>query len=264
MNQPQTAQLLNRDQPLDKLLQHSGHIWRASNIDCGFQQGTPSGYALLDQHLPGSGWPTDGLTELLYGKAGIGEFRLLSPALARLSRHQNRWLLWVAPPYIPYAPSLVKAGIDLSRVLIVNPATDEDTLWVLETALASQSCSAVLAWPKKLKDKHLRRLQVACKTGHCLGILNRHFNAVHNSSPAELRIQLYADVPSPLSEHSCMKLKILKRKGGWATDLLTIELGDHLNQITPDFSALTVKNTSIYDRPFTYIESSTVNRHALQ
>jgi len=71
-------------------------------------------------------------------------------------------------------------------------------------------------------------------------------------------------VPSPLSEHSCMKLKILKRKGGWATDLLTIELGDHLNQITPDFSALTVKNTSIYDRPFTYIESSTVNRHALQ
>jgi hypothetical protein len=60
-------------------------------------------------------------------------------------------------------------------------------------------------------------------------------------------------MPSPMSEHSSMKLKILKRKGGWATDVFTIEFNDHLNQMTPDFSELTVKNQPV-DSPFTFYD----------
>ncbi|HIG43598.1 MAG: translesion DNA synthesis-associated protein ImuA [bacterium] len=248
MSQPSPSK-----QSLDKLLQNTG-IWRASNFNCTFQPGISTGFALLDQYLPGSGWPEAGLTELLHDSTGIGEFRLIAPALARLTQQQSRWILWVSPPYIPYAPALANAGIDLTRVLIVNPATNPDTLWVLEKALASRSCSAVIAWPGNLKEKQLRRLQVASKEGHCLGFLYRPNSAGRNASPAELRIQLQASLPSPLSEHTCLRLKILKRKGGWATDEFTVEFSDELNQMTPNFSELAVKNLST-DSPLAFIDN---------
>jgi len=119
---------------LEKLIM-SNDIWRASSINTDVRKGIPTTYPLLDQHLYGGGWPQDGLTELLLNKPGIGELRLVTPALAKLSQEQNRWLLWVSPPYIPYAPALAKAGIDLSKVLIVN-AGSNDMLWVIERALA--------------------------------------------------------------------------------------------------------------------------------
>ncbi|MBV1878039.1 MAG: hypothetical protein KUG79_10400 [Pseudomonadales bacterium] len=146
MNPPLKKQPPNKPQQsaLTELLKTTG-MWRASNIDHQFRPGISTGYPLLDRHLPGAGWPTGGLTELLYNNPGIGEFRLLIPTLAQLSQQQNRWLLMVAPPYIPYAPALAKAGIDLSKLLIINPPTAADTLWAMEKALASKSCAAVLA-----------------------------------------------------------------------------------------------------------------------
>jgi hypothetical protein len=248
-------------------------IWRASKINQNVIQGIPSTYHLLDQHLYGGGWPRGGLTELLLNKLGIGELRLLTPALAKLSQEQNRWLLWVSPPYIPYAPALAKAGINLDKVLVVKTTTLANTLWVIEKALGSKSCSAVLAWPdyqfnypshnaKKreeslLKEKHLRRLQVASKEGQCLGVMFRNYNAAKNSSPAELRIQLQAQ-PS-VSEHSRLELKILKRKGGWPTDTFNVEFNDHLNLITPNFSELSVDGQLNSKQEKTDIEVSLVD-----
>ena len=129
-------------EPLNKLLKETG-LWRASRIDCEFKRNPSSGFGQLDAELPGSGWPADGITELLHDQYGIGEFRLLAPALARLSQEETRWLLLVSPPYIPYPPALVQAGVELSRVVISQPKLPRDYLWVLENALASQSCSEI-------------------------------------------------------------------------------------------------------------------------
>jgi len=215
-------------------------MWRASSIDCAWRAGTPTGFAVLDRHLPGGGWPTDGIAEFMHDHQGIGELRLLVPALARLSREQTRWLLWVAPPYVPYAPALAQAGIDLAAVLVVRPKNRNDLLWVMEKAMASRSCSAVLAWPGNIHAREVRRLQVACKEGHCFGVLYRSVTAARHASPAELRVQLYGAKPSPLVEHSTLKLRILKRRGGWATDALAIDFADRLNQFTPDFSEMVI------------------------
>lgn len=209
-------------------------------MDCGRQAATPTGFARLDKYLPGGGWPADGITELLHDQQGIGELRLLAPALARLSREQSRWLLWVAPPHVPYAPALANAGIDLSRVLVVTPKKQPDVLWTLEKALASNSCSMVLAWPGDIRGKEIRRLQVASREGHSLGVLFRPGHAVNQASPAELRIRLYGCVPSALTEHSGLQLHILKRRGGWPTGTFVIEFDDQLNQATPDFSDIPV------------------------
>ena len=235
----------NQIQDLDKILQKAG-MWRASHLHTGLQsgqmQGTPTGFKILDEQLSGFGWPTDGITELLYEHAGIGEVRLLTPALADLSQQQAGWILWISPPYIPYAPALASAGIDLTSILIINPKNQTDSLWAMEQALASTSCCAVLAWPKHINDKQVRRLQVASKSGKSLGVLFRSTQAVKQASPAELRIELSGNTYSPLMEHSSVDLKIVKRRGGWPTEKFTIEFNDKLHQITPDFSDMTFRN----------------------
>ncbi|MFT7132093.1 MAG: hypothetical protein ACI81O_000801 [Cyclobacteriaceae bacterium] len=226
---------------LPALLKKTG-LWRASHLDCEFRQGIPTGYTELDQQLPGAGWPTAGLTELLHDQPGMGELRLLAPALAQLSEQQSRWLLWVSPPYLPYAPALAQLGINPASLLIVRPTTVSDSLWVMEQALASESCSAVLAWPQQINEKQIRRLQLASKTGQALGLLFRPSSAARQSSPAELRLRLFPQAVTPLKERSTIGIQILKRRGSWRSDTFMLDLDDQLNQVTPDFAEMIVRN----------------------
>ena len=57
-------------------------LWRASQLGGAAQRVTPSGFEALDAELPGGGWPHGALTELLLAQPGVGELRLLAPALA--------------------------------------------------------------------------------------------------------------------------------------------------------------------------------------
>lgn len=60
-------------------------LWRASQVGGAPGRRTPTGFDALDAQLPGGGWPHGVLTELLLAQPGIGELRLLAPALATLS-----------------------------------------------------------------------------------------------------------------------------------------------------------------------------------
>jgi hypothetical protein len=262
----------DQQKDLQKTLEKAG-MWRASHLHShlhsdfhsGQIQTTPTGFKLLDKQLFGAGWPTDGITELLYEHAGIGEVRLLAPALANLSQQQAGWILWISPPYVPYAPALASAGIDLTSVLIINPKNQTDCLWAMEQALASTSCCAVLAWPKNINDKQVRRLQVASKSGKSLGILFRSKQSAKQASPAELRIELIGTHHSPLVEHSSLDIKIIKRRGGWQTEKFTIEFDDKLHQITPDFSDMAFRNPNKPTPDLVFIDpQSSDYRHGYQ
>ncbi len=68
---------------LEDLLQQA-RIWRGTAP--GWAAPTvPTGFANLDAELPGGGWPSGALTEILGSCEGIGELGLLLPALARLT-----------------------------------------------------------------------------------------------------------------------------------------------------------------------------------
>jgi protein ImuA len=60
-------------------------LWRASQLGSGRAAVTRSGFEPLDAVLPGGGWPHRVLTELLLPHPGLGELRLLAPALAALA-----------------------------------------------------------------------------------------------------------------------------------------------------------------------------------
>jgi len=208
---------------LDALLQ-SNRLWRGAGSRAEVTA-MPTGYHSLDARLPGGGWPGSGLVELLPARTGIGELRLLVPLLARLSRGE-RWLAWVAPPYLPYAPALAAAGVELSRILVVHPRRAEDGLWALEQALRAGTCAAVLAWPEQLDGRVMRRLQLAAEAGNSLGFLFRAPRAAHQPSTAQLRLQLdCAAGTAPAPGMRRLSVDILKCRGGWPAGPVTVAFG---------------------------------------
>jgi hypothetical protein len=190
---------------LESVLQHPG-IWRGNQRAQTADEALPTGYAALDELLPGGGWPRGALTEVLLSRQGIGELRLLMPTLARLSEADG-WLAWVAPPYVPYAAALAAVGIRLERLVVVKPQSEADAWWTAEQALRSGACGALLAWLRAADERRMRRLQLAAETGHTWGVLFRHARAAQDRSPAALRLLL-----EPVAEG--LAVTILKRRGG--------------------------------------------------
>jgi hypothetical protein len=180
-------------------------IWRGSELARTRFASVPSGYAQLDAELQGGGWPVGLLTELMPAHDGIGELRILGPALASFSARGLR-LAWIAPPYTPYAPALLAAGIDPARLVIVKTCSEKDALWAAEQALASNACGAVLAWLPGARYQELRRLQIAAESGQALAVLFRPPQSARESSPAALRIELRTD-------QGGLALHIVKRRG---------------------------------------------------
>src|SRR5260221_7110499 len=101
-------------------------IWRGDSLSRAGTPAIPCGFPGLDAELPGGGWPAGALTEILPAHEGIGELRLLGPALAGLSQLGLR-LAWIAPPHLPYAPALAAAGIAISDPFFVPNSPSEET-----------------------------------------------------------------------------------------------------------------------------------------
>lgn len=188
---------------LDAVLKHPG-IWRRSASAHNHVRALPTGLAELDALLPGGGWPCGALSEILHEYDGLGELALLMPALAQLTRRRQR-VVFVAPPYIPYAPALGAHDLDLRYVVHIK-ATAAEGAWSAEQCLRSGSCGAVLSWLPEADYTQLRRLQLAAESGDALAFLFRPARAAAKASPAALRLQLHADATQ-------VDIEILKCRG---------------------------------------------------
>src|SRR2546428_3532056 len=91
-------------------------IWRGDSLSRTGTPAVPSGFPELDAELPRGGWPAGALTEVLPAHEGIGEPRLLGPALPAPSNRGLRLAL-VSPPHPPYAPAPASAGIHIALAL---------------------------------------------------------------------------------------------------------------------------------------------------
>jgi len=175
-------------EPLERLLRDSRQVWRGQRMPRIDAQST--GYASLDAHLPGGGWPIGALVEIAPACNGLGELSLTLPAL-RSWCQEGRSVAFVQPPHTPYAPALVRYGLSLDSILWIAADRDEDARWAAEQLLR-EGAAAVLLWSPVQQDRALRRLQLAAEAGGACAFLYRAPSALSNASPAALRIVLSA------------------------------------------------------------------------
>jgi hypothetical protein len=180
-------------------------VWRGGELEHVSHPVVATGHEALDRELPGGGWPTGTLSEVLHDAAGIGEVSFLSGAIARASG-EDRVVAWINPPHLPYAPALAAAGIQLPRCLVVRPPHRDDSLWAAEQALRSGACGAVLFWLPSDEYAWLRRLQMAAEAGRAMAVLFRSSAAERLSTPAHLRVALSR-------EEGELLVRIPKRRG---------------------------------------------------
>ena len=180
-------------------------VWRGGELEHVSHPVVATGHEALDRELPGGGWPTGTLSEVLHDAAGIGEVTFLAGAIARAS-DSDRVVAWINPPHLPYAPALAAAGIALPRCLVVRPAHRDDSLWAAEQALRSGACGAVLFWLPSDEYAWLRRLQMAAEAGRAMAVLFRSSAAERLSTPAHLRVALSR-------EEGGLLVRIPKRRG---------------------------------------------------
>lgn len=204
------------DPALETLLKTQPTLWRGGDQHPANQQTIKTGFSNLDNALPGGGWSSGTLAEFFVEHNGIGELSLLLPVLKSMTQ-QRQWTALVHPPYIPYAPALVNAGIELDRVLVVDTDNDKDTLWSAEQLLRAGLFTTVICWVHKTTSRHQRRLQLAAETGHSWAVTYRPASAASENSPAALRIALSMKQERPGHR---LAVNIVKSRGGETCDVV--------------------------------------------
>ncbi|NML62446.1 translesion DNA synthesis-associated protein ImuA [Massilia sp. RP-1-19] len=162
-------------------------LWLASQLAHSSARCVDTGHPTLSAQLPGGGWPTGTLNELLLQQAGIGEMRLLRPSLQTVAR---RRIVLLQPPHPPQALALAALGIKPSQLLWVRTSRSADALWAAEQVLRSGSCGALLFWHSHARGEALRRLNLAAQCGETLFFMLRPLAAGQDASPAPLRLSL--------------------------------------------------------------------------
>ena len=214
-------------------------LWQGDQLALPALPSCPSGYVELDSQLPGGGWPTGGLTELLLPQAGSGEIQLLAPALRRLA---TRELVWVAPPHPPYAPALAALGLPIERLIWVRLTEDAGEyslgrgagaafggrrrrLVVEPVGLAGHACAACI-W--------------AAQEGSTPLFAFRPSECRQQSSPAPLRLAIEPAADAGLRVH------LLKRRGPSLAQPLLLSLPHpaHEGRLAPSASRPIVLPTS--------------------
>lgn len=181
-------------------------VWRGCEVGGTAARSIPTGFGVLDAQLPGGGWPTHSLTELLLPQAALCVWRLLGPALPALMQSEGRIYL-IAPPRQPHALGLAQLGVSADRLIWVRAATAVDSLWVTEQIVKSDPTGAVLSWLPQARPDQIRRLQIHAQSCDAPVFLFRSVTALHDASPAPLRVCV------ALADGWHLEVRIPKRRG---------------------------------------------------
>lgn len=218
-------------------------LWRGTDLSPAATHTISSGFEALDAQLPGGGWPTGSVTELLQPQPSVLEWRLLGPALQALLS-ARRPLVLIGPPKAPHLPGLLHAGIDQDHLVWVQADTPAERLWCTEQLVKANAAAAIVAWLPQCRAEHLRRLQVAAHGCESPVFAFRPHQARFEPSPAPLRV-----LATPGAEWE-MQIQILKRRGPALDDVL------RLRSVPGGLSAVLVPATEPLDQPVNLWESN--------
>lgn len=112
------------------------------------------------------------ITEIVMHNNDFDQLTMLLPLLAQLSR-DDRWFAWIAPPSSLPKALLTAAGIDLNKIMLLQPDASHSTYDLARQALKAGTCHAVITWPGMLSNEQLSGLENAAERGASHGIVIR-------------------------------------------------------------------------------------------
>lgn len=192
-------------------------VWHANQMGSFRNPVISTSHPALDCELPNGGWPASSLIELLLQQPGIGEMRLLRPALATIDR--RRRIALVQPPHLPQIAAWSGWGLAPEHLLWIKAARSADALWSAEQILRNGSCGALLFWQTHVRSESLRRLHLAAQESDIVFWMIRPLSSAQDSSPAPLRLALRP-------AHAGVAIDIVKRRGPRRDDALYLQLDD--------------------------------------
>jgi protein ImuA len=181
-------------------------LWQGDQLGASVSAVLSTGFAALDDELPGKGWPCHSLTEVLQAQAAVAEWRLLGPVMKQVVA-AGLDVVIVGPPRTPHLPGLRHAGLDERRLVWLQAQTPAERLWVTEQLIKSNAAGLVLSWLPQARQEQIRRLQICAQSCDSPVFLFRPELAQHEPSAAPLRVRLRAGLDWDLYVH------LLKRKG---------------------------------------------------
>ncbi|MEH6471838.1 MAG: SulA-like leucine-rich domain-containing protein [Halopseudomonas sp.] len=110
------------------------------------------------------------ITQIIMQDEDEYNFQLLMPLLAQLSR-DDRWFAWIAPPLKLPKQWLLEAGIDINKIMMLQPKGNNDTLELARKALTTGTCHAVISWPGQITAEQFKELERAAQSGRSHAIL---------------------------------------------------------------------------------------------
>lgn len=203
-------------------------VWRGTEVGSAAGRALPTGFEALDAALPGGGWPTQGLSEVLLAQSALCEWRLLAPALPGFLAGRDSRIYLVAPPKPPNAMGLAQLGLAPQQLVWIDVKAPADSLWAAEQLIKSQAAGALLVWLPQARPEQIRRLQVQALHCDAPVFVFRPEAALRDASPAPLRVSV------ALGKSWGIDLRIRKRRGASADEVLHLRaLPANLQSIIP-------------------------------
>lgn len=143
----------------------------------------------LDALLPHRGIRPGSLVEWL-GNDDTGGAGTVSLIAGRHVCSGGRSLVLIDTRHNLFPPALSLLGFDLSRLVLIRPASERDALWACEEALRCAAVGLVWANIERLGSTSFRRLQLAAEASQGVGFLVRSAHALHRPSWAEVRLRV--------------------------------------------------------------------------
>ena len=189
-------------------------LWLGSQLGHATGRVVDTGYPALSAQLPGGGWPVGTLIEFLLQQAGVGEMRLLRPALAAQGK---RPIALIQPSHVPNAIAFAHLGVDPAKLMWIRAPKTADALWSAELILKTGSCGALIFWQQHIRAESLRRLLLASQASETLFVVMRPLASAPDASPASLRITIRP-------AEGGVSVEVIKRKGPISAHPLVIPI----------------------------------------
>ena len=188
-------------------------VWPAHRLNRQVTSTWTTGHAALDAELPGGGWPSQGLTELLQPPHQHLEWRLLAPALRqhrrgdRSRQAQPPRIALIGAPFEPHLPGLLHEGLSCAQWIRIDAQETQERLWACEQLLRSRSPIVIVCWLPEADAASLRRLQSLAQGAQAPCFIVRPLACREQASPAPLRLTLR------MGDAWKLQVQVIKRQG---------------------------------------------------